>query len=78
LLEDLRAWTSDRIAPRDSAVGFLTDIGVGWNKSRGKWQARVRKGRNTSTRFVWSAYFDDLEEAARARDAKALEVFRRA
>ena len=52
----------------DNTSGY---IGVSWDKHYGKWRAQVRKNGKT----VWSARFDDLEKAARARDAKALEHY---
>lgn len=52
----------------DNTSGY---IGVSWDKHYGKWRAQVRKNGKT----VWSARFDDLEKAARARDAKALERY---
>ena len=44
--------------------------GVGWNKRLGKWHARVKV--NGVQYHV--GYFTDLAEAAKARDAKAVEV----
>jgi hypothetical protein len=52
----------------DNTSGY---IGVSWDKQYGKWRAQVRKNGKT----VWSDRFDDLEKAARARDAKALEHY---
>ena len=52
----------------DNTSGY---IGVSWAKQYGKWRAQVRKNGKT----VWSARFDDLEKAARARDARALEHY---
>jgi AP2 domain len=53
---------------KDNTSGY---VGVSWDESHGKWIAQVKK----DGKYVWQARFDDLEEAARARDAKALEVF---
>jgi hypothetical protein len=52
----------------DNTSGY---IGVSWDKQYGKWRAQVRKNGKT----VWSARFDDLEKAARARGANALEHY---
>jgi len=46
-------------------------IGVSWEKRRNRWIARIRK----NGKVAWQANFADLEEAALARDAKALEIY---
>lgn len=47
---------------RDNTTGYK---GVSWNKRRGKWHARGRRG----GRVAHLGYFDDLEEAAEAARA---------
>jgi hypothetical protein len=44
-------------------------IGVSWDERKGMWRGQVHKDR----KLVWQGRFDDPVEAARARDAKALE-----
>lgn len=52
---------------RDSTSGVR---GVSWDKEKGKWEAHVGwKGRKHHV-----GYFDSIEEASKARDAKALQL----
>lgn len=44
--------------------------GVGWNKRQGKWHARVK----VNGQLFHCGYFDSLEEAQQARNAKAALV----
>lgn len=61
-----------RMLRRDKVGGTSSRfIGVTWCRRKGKWQAQVQsRGKN---RFL--GYFADEEEAARARDRGALELF---
>ena len=58
--------TAHRGKFKNNTSGF---IGVSWNKQRGTWVGQVMK----DGKRVWRVQFDDPVEAARARDAKALE-----
>lgn len=45
--------------------------GVSWNKTRKRWQAFIKK----EGRSMFIGYFDDETTAAKAYDAKAIELF---
>jgi len=53
---------------KDNTSGL---IGVGWNKHVKKWRARIAKDKKK----IFLGYFNDKEEAGRAVDKKALELF---
>lgn len=53
---------------RNNASGYK---GVFWDKTIGKWRPRV----NINGRSEYIGVYDSAEEAARARDAKAIELF---
>jgi hypothetical protein len=46
-------------------------MGATWIEERGKWKAQLKVG----SRMHFLGYFDDEQEAARARDRKAVEVW---
>jgi hypothetical protein len=54
--------------PQHNTSGFK---GVSWHKSRGKWRAYAKKDR----RQIYLGYFINLEDAARAYDTKAIELW---
>jgi len=45
--------------------------GVGWDRTRNKWRAQIKIGQGS----VFIGRFDRLEDAIKAYDAKALELF---
>ena len=71
--ENLRICTNaennrHRRKPKNNTSGYK---GVCWDKSKKKWRARIEK----DNKNIHIGYYNILEEAARAYDAKAKELF---
>jgi hypothetical protein len=64
------AFKRPKRARNTNSSGYL---GVSWHKASASWRVRLR---NTKTgRDVYVGYFKDVQEAARAYNAKAIEIY---